>query len=391
MMALKKYLKALSFGPRAMWGKNIVPQYFVFFITHRCVCFCDHCFDWVRRSEEAYAQELSLDEIEKISASMDDIMFMFLTGGEPYIREDWSEIAEIFRRNNNVQKFQSPTNGWYTDRIVTRLEESASRNPDTHYGIGVSIDAIGEDHDLSRKRPGLFERAVETLREVRKLSKRLPNVGVNAVTCISKNNEKAVAETYRYLTEEVGIKTVFFTTVRGEPRSGACRDVNIDLYESFCTLTEEDMLRDPSMGIGGFPFARLVNWKNIRKQEIIVDILRNNHWVIPCVAGRAYGILYANGDVFPCEMLDRCFGNLRDHDYDFKKVWLAPENQRWVREEILQNRCYCTHECAMSASLLFNPLELGRITAHGISEEMKFKVQPKRCVRQIPSVDEERK
>ena len=368
-MGFSGYLEAMRFGPRAFWGS--MPQYFVFFVTHRCVASCDHCFDWVRRDDPSYSDELSLDEIEKVSRTMDDVMFMFLTGGEPFIREDLSEIAKIFQRNNGVRKFQSPTNGWYTDRVVARLVEFAESCPDTHFGIGVSIDAIGDEHDESRNCKGLFERAIRTIKEVQRLAKQYPNIGINAVTCISKNNEKTIAETYRYLLREVGVKTMFFTIVRGEPRSGACKGTDFDLYRSFSSLTEEDMLRDPSHMIGGFPFARLINWRNVRKQEVITEIIRNDRYVTPCVAGRTYGILYANGDLYPCEMLDHCLGNLREYGYDFNRIWLASENRLWVREKIQEKRCYCTHENALAASLLFNPKELLGIVCRGLSAELK--------------------
>ena len=32
--------------------------------------------------------------------------------------------------------------------------------------------------------------------------------------------------------------------------------------------------------------------------------------------------MFANGDIYPCELLiDRKLGNVREADYDFKKIW----------------------------------------------------------------------
>jgi len=346
----------------------------VYFVTHRCVAHCDHCFDWVRRDDPAYGAELTLDEVEAISRSMHDILFMFLTGGEPFLREDLAEIAKIFQRNTRIRCFQSPTNGWYTDRIVEHLLDFATSCPDTSYGISVSIDGIGAEHDEIRRCEGLFERAVHTIEEVQKVARHHPNIRLNALTCVSRHNEKTVAETYRYLVRELGVKTMFFTVVRGEPRSASCMGVDAEQYGSFSHRIEQDVLRDPSHGVQGFPFARLLGWRNNRKQEVVEEILRHDRPVTPCAAGRTYGILYANGDLFPCEMLDHCLGNLRDHDYDFDRIWLSEANRRWVRETIQQGRCYCTHENALAASLLFNPAELPGILYKGLTGELRHRL-----------------
>ena len=65
--------------------------------------------------------------------------------------------------------------------------------------------------------------------------------------------------------------------------------------------------------------------------------------------------MFANGDVYPCELLiDKSLGNLRDVNYDFKKLWFSPkadETRRFIRE----SKCFCTYECFLTINILFNP------------------------------------
>ena len=83
---------------------------------------------------------------------------------------------------------------------------------------------------------------------------------------------------------------------------------------------------------------------------------------MPCLAGSLMGVLYANGDVHPCEVLgNSCLGNIRDYDYDLVRLW-QDTAARECRDKIA-GKCFCTYECAMASSLLFNPKYLVRIAA----------------------------
>ena len=88
-------------------------SYLIFNVTARCNAFCDFCWNWKRVSAAGMyheenpeklpnrRDELSFEEIEKISLNLPDILLMNLCGGEPYIREDLSEIVNLFVKNNS--------------------------------------------------------------------------------------------------------------------------------------------------------------------------------------------------------------------------------------------------------------------------------------------------
>ncbi|HMB02399.1 MAG TPA: SPASM domain-containing protein, partial [Isosphaeraceae bacterium] len=68
----------------------------------------------------------------------------------------------------------------------------------------------------------------------------------------------------------------------------------------------------------------------------------------------------SNGDVMACELRDDKLGNIREHDYDFRNLWLSGKAQA-ISKDILDNKCFCTHECFMSTNILFNPTLLTRL------------------------------
>jgi hypothetical protein len=74
--------------------------------------------------------------------------------------------------------------------------------------------------------------------------------------------------------------------------------------------------------------------------------------------------------VFCCELLDKRIGNLRDHDYSFKKVWNSHKANE-IRNFIRDRKCFCTHECFYTTNLMFNPSFYPRL----IIDALKFKKQ----------------
>jgi radical SAM protein with 4Fe4S-binding SPASM domain len=73
-----------------------------------------------------------------------------------------------------------------------------------------------------------------------------------------------------------------------------------------------------------------------------------------CAAGALGGVIFNDGEVRPCEMLEHSFGNIRDHDYQLPALWNsseARERRAWIQD----TKCMCTQECFLSISLLIQP------------------------------------
>ena len=60
-----------------------------------------------------------------------------------------------------------------------------------------------------------------------------------------------------------------------------------------------------------------------------------------------------HGNVFPCELINKPVGNLRDAGYDFSKIWSSPELAE-SRSRIAEQGCSCTCETNVSTNFYFN-------------------------------------
>ncbi|MFQ6674458.1 MAG: DNA translocase FtsK 4TM domain-containing protein, partial [Fidelibacterota bacterium] len=106
---------------------------------------------------------VSLDEIERISRSLPNLLSLSLTGGEPYLRPDLPEIAAAFERNSHVRNIQIPSNGLLVDRTVRRAEALLKRVRRARVCTGVSLDGPEHLNDPIRGE-GTFRRIVDGLR-----------------------------------------------------------------------------------------------------------------------------------------------------------------------------------------------------------------------------------
>jgi len=76
--------------------------------------------------------------------------------------------------------------------------------------------------------------------------------------------------------------------------------------------------------------------------EIAGRILEEKRQVIPCYAGISNMHLNYDGGVWPCCVLgyDKEFGNLRDFQYDFQRVWYSAKAEE-IRKFIKKGGCAC--------------------------------------------------
>jgi len=335
-----------------------MPLYMIHFITENCNANCNHCLCGYHAHWER--NELSIDEIERFSKSLGDLLFVFLTGGEPFLRDDIAEIAKIYYTNNKVKKFQIPSNGSLTEKVLKLTEEMVKSCPEAHVGVTISIDGIGDLHDKERNFKGLFNRAVATYRELRILEEKYKNFGANLTTCVTQLNQDHLHELFEFALNDLGVRNYFNTFVRGVPADPRSVEVDIEKFESFNKLQDEALLSGRMQGYADFFGADFINAKNLLSRTMIARTFKENRRLVKCHTGKLSFVLRSTGQVFPCELLNKPMGNLRDVNHDFRKIWYsekADEIRCWIRD----TKCFCTHECFMTLNILFSPLQWPRL------------------------------
>jgi MoaA/NifB/PqqE/SkfB family radical SAM enzyme len=358
------YLDYLPHGKKLLFKRGQLPVYLVYFITDACNAKCKHCLladgahpGWEEPSMTYRRQELTLEEVDKVSASIGKgkLMFLLPTGGEPFLRKDIGEICKIWHKNTGVPNIGIPTNGSTTARTVQIVKDVCESCPDLDFLIDVSLDGVGALHDEIRVFPGLFKRAVETYKALRELEKHYPRFSVHIETTVSRHNEDHLIENYEWFHKNLDVDTVFTLLTRGSPKEPLSMHFDVEKYQAYADHMERDYKSGAMGGYDSFPFADFINAKRIVRHNLIADIVRTNEYQLPCYAGNLGGALFANGDVYPCELLiDKKLGNVRDVGYDFKRIWFSEEADK-TRRFIRETKCFCTYECFLTINILFNP------------------------------------
>ena len=132
------------------------PPFLILFINSICNMKCEHCFYWQQLNQP---DDLTVDEIVSLSKELGPIENLNLSGGEPFIRKEFSTICRQFVKHNGVKEIYVPTNGWYTDRTLDAVRQVLQERDLRLLGIELSLDGMPEFHDEFRKAPGSFQGA----------------------------------------------------------------------------------------------------------------------------------------------------------------------------------------------------------------------------------------
>lgn len=333
------------------------PSMLVFFVTAACNARCKMCFYETGVAEN----ELSLEEIEKISSSMGHLHWLLLSGGEPFLRKDLPDLCNSFARNNSLSYLQIPTNGWNAERITTMSEEILKNNKGlSNFVVSVSVDHIGEKHDEIRGVVGLYEKLLKTASSLKKLKEKDGRFGLAVNLTYSGYNYKEIDYIYDTIAKEISPDTISLTLTRGTPKDKEALDFTIENYESlFSRINKAE-----NYGYYSPVKKILAKGKDYYKQRIVLNSL-NGLYTLPCTAGRHVGVLSEKGDIYVCELRDDKLGNIRDYNYDFSKAWKSEKIVR-ARKNIAKTKCQCTYECVIGPNVLFNPVFLFKSVVRGI-------------------------
>lgn len=337
--------RKLTAAGRLLWKADL-PLNLVLFVTSRCNLLCRHCFYW--RELNGKKDELTLDEYERISTGLPQLLSLSLTGGEPYLRRDLAEIAAIFVENSRVQNIQIPSNGFLPERTLQGAEAVLKRVGGTRVATGVSLDGPPEIHNHIRNHPQSFARALETFRGLQGLKAAHPNLSVGVAVTVNRANQARLEAFLDFIEEQLAPDAVTITLARGEPMDPELLAVAPDLYRRIAD-------RVLAYRRSRVPRTRLVERMVVAKEEEVYrrveETVRRGRRVTPCHAGLLSAVISETGDVYPCEVLGRRMGNVRDFGGDFAALWRSPE-ARAVYDYQRRLQCHCTYECAMSVNVL---------------------------------------
>ena len=338
-----------------LYFKRNEPVSVVHFLTNRCNARCSFCFiDF--DNPETFAGELSVPEIEKLTKSLgNSLLNVNFTGGEPFARKEINEIANLYIKNTTIQSIYITTNASLPDRILSFANEIISKNKDIELTFQISIDSLPDRHNEIRKIPNLFDKCYETFHALKKISNR-----ISPVVAITVSNENCddVKEIYKQFVEKYKFNAIKGVAVRDEGIYKTASDEKEKIFKAYSWLSKQIEEDSKKQILKNYNYeslqGRLHAKKDLIANKMVQEMYMTPKYISPCHAGSLFGVISASGSVFPCEILeDKKIGELRDFDMNFMQMWKA-EKAKETKKFILDTKCNCTYECALSYNILGN-------------------------------------
>jgi radical SAM protein with 4Fe4S-binding SPASM domain len=287
-----------------MTEQAIIPTDVSIITTYRCQMRCKMCDIWENPTDKT--NEITAKELEKLP----NFKFINITGGEPFIRKDLSEIIEVSHKKSD--RVVISTSGWHTNRITELVE----RFP--NIGIRVSIEGLSQRNDDLRGRKGGFDKGLRTLLTLKEMGVKDIGFGIT----VSNHNSDDMLWLY-HMSKELGMEfaTAAFHNSFYFHRYDNDIDNKHEVIKNFHRLIEKLLKeRSPKSWYRAFFNLGLINY------------IRNNRRMLPCEAGSANFFIEPYGEVFPCNGLEEKYwkesmGNIRDFD-SFEQLWNSKQANR---------------------------------------------------------------
>ena len=264
-------------------------------VTYRCNLKCTMCYIWKNPSDPQ--REIRPEHL----TSFPEVVRLNITGGEPFIKEDLSDILDVMKKK--AKRIVVSSNGLLTKRIL----EVMNRHRDV--GIRLSVDGIGETHDQIRGVKGIHQKALETLKGLKSLG--IKDLGI-AVT-ISDANAKELVPLFR-LAEGHGVELATAVLHNAYYFQKLDNEINDRLMvESEVKNLMQAYLKS----------SRPKNWFRAYFCQGLAGHIHGAERCMKCTMATDSFFVDPYGDIRPCNVMDHPFGNIKVTTFD--EIWTGPQ------------------------------------------------------------------
>uniref|UniRef100_A0A7J3Z901 Radical SAM protein n=1 Tax=Ignisphaera aggregans TaxID=334771 RepID=A0A7J3Z901_9CREN len=339
-----------------------LPWRVILAITYRCNSRCKICYTWkvYRENPELAKEEMRLEHLKKLFSELgSSILWLHITGGEPFLRDDLAKVIELAGTNcRNLLGIEIPTNGLIPAIVKKRVEEVLHvLKGKVFLNIGISFNGPKQIHEYIRGVKSSWDRAVRTLKELKELQHSYKNLYVFVIYTIS--------------TENVGVLQEFYEELLRNGISIAPSEILIDIEHSGVLYHKSDRIeyrkiRQLIVKDLSWILQRYLNErpKNLLMQVYnmfrtvytyyIIDFIDNPKKVImPCEALRSTLFIDPYGNVYPCIIWNVTLGNVKNKSL---KEILQSNIAISVRKAIRDGKCpNCWTGCEAVPTLITHP------------------------------------
>jgi radical SAM protein with 4Fe4S-binding SPASM domain len=325
------------------------PPYLVLHVSSSCNLQCEHCSEHAQLNQP---DDLRKSELIKLSEELGKLESLHLTGGEPFLRDELSEICAQFSRQNALSSLSISSSGFYVARTTHTVERILAQTTLEQFTVELSLDGTADFHNRFRGDAQSFDNAVQSYYGLAAIARKDPRLKLRVVSTVTRDNLDEIERLSRYLYDRCPqLEQHKLQMLHGERRRAGLRAPDPDQF--FALERRVAQLWSTRLGYSSQRLrSPVMSWAKAHAYAA-------REQLVPCKAGVLAAVVYSNGDVAVCETdsAHPRLGNLREHS--FRELWTSPQADR-ARGMIRARQCACANERCLAISMLYQPAEVAR-------------------------------
>jgi len=246
-------------------------------INYACQLSCIYCSARTLKQKEDFAERLSLSQIERVLYEAEECgaINIHFSGGEPLLDKDFYKIVSLVNKNRNILSLV--TNGFLLGQESKNLKNARFDL------VIVSIDSPNpEIHDKIRGYVGSYRKAWEGIEAAHKVGLKVMIAMVVTPDNLSNGGVDKFITLCRQ--KKIILQILPIRSINGARKS-------------------KKMLLDPK---DQARFYEYVSYFNVRWDG------QSSYFPSQCLAARERLYINPCGDVFPCDFIQRSYGNVKN-------------------------------------------------------------------------------
>jgi radical SAM protein with 4Fe4S-binding SPASM domain len=308
-------------------------------VTAKCNSRCKTCNVWqkYRQNPQIAKKDLTSQEIDKIFSRLPrSFVWLSLSGGEPFLRSDIVKICQSAVLNMpSLALISIPTNGLLGDQIITKVKQIMDL-PLPNLFINFSLDGPEKIHDYVRGVKGGFQKTWHTYHKLLDLAAKHKTLNVNIETTISGYNIDYLEGFFKDLlahghkiTITIAHSGYLYKNIQGKKEYTKLNNHGRKLKKIISQINQDLSYRAPTELVERIYLNNILHYyKKPKKQPF------------PCLAMKYSIAMDSQGNITPCFMWGEKVGNIKDYNYDMKKMWQKKQSKiNTLRHTIINEKC----------------------------------------------------
>jgi radical SAM protein with 4Fe4S-binding SPASM domain len=304
-------------------------------LTNKCQKKCKHCYMFDNNYKKMLSDELSYEEIINVLNDFDNfekkwkinISSYFLTGGDPFLRDDFENILlELYKRGKKIYIMANPESVTATNiRIMQKYNIRTFQ---------ISLDGLEKTHDHYRGK-GHFRKAISKINYLNE-----NGINCRVMFTLTNDNKNEMFSLIDYLETSTSASGFAFDLCSNSGNASQIdtyikNDELLNIFQQYLRKKKQYKKEGRKLFLAEKP--TLMNLLHYSNNDYPTFFLPETTIVSGCLIGTSCITIMPNGDIEACRRYPSTIGNLRNEKIE--DIFLGNETLKKFRRPQFYKDC----------------------------------------------------